>query len=427
MDSAGNTAPAARKTRTAAAAAAGTARARAPHRHAGPQLRRWRPRGREEGTDTGPTRAVKLAKIPLHHKLQTVKKLGEPAARRKPRRGRPGNGARPKQGACAPQFPSPPASRARAPLGELRSPAQPRSPLWASGSRPRAGLIAEVDATPASPAAGDLAGMGLEAGSGEKTKLARSRPSPRVSSLSGPSQRGTGAASRSSGTAGVRRRRGAKGHSEGRGREAPGKEPGRRGRSSSSPPPPAPGIAARGERLTGGRWHTLGDGGDWPRLRGAPAAGCLSEGEGAETSPRLALPGSLGGWRLRIVPSREPGERGRGGPKERAVGKGLLEERRGHREARTGWRPAALPFFHPGELRKPQRAEAGLQDALGSGRREATQNGPPRSGRLAPRQGRLSQAGALKRDGMWFQQDLGPAGGSGERLQGAACKDRSEH
>lgn len=158
----------------------------------------------------------------------------------------------------------------------------------------------------------------------------------------------------------MRRRRGAKGHSEGRGREAPGKEPGRRGRSSSSPPPPAPGIAARGERLTGGRWHTLGDGGDWPRLRGAPAAGCLSEGEGAETSPRLALPGSLGGWRLRIVPSREPGERGRGGPKERAVGKGLLEERRGHREARTGWRPAALPFFHPGELRKPQRAEAGV-------------------------------------------------------------------
>lgn len=99
---------------------------------------------------------------------------------------------------------------------------------------------------------------------------------PRVSSISGPSQRGTGAAARSSGTAGVKRRRGATGHSEGRGREAPGKEPGRRGRSSSSPPPPAPGIAARGERLTGGRWHTLGEGGDWPRLRGAPAAGCLS-------------------------------------------------------------------------------------------------------------------------------------------------------
>lgn len=60
------------------------------------------------------------------------------------------------------------------------------------------------------------------------------------------------------------------------------------------------------------------------------------------------------------MPSREPGERERGGPKERVVGKGLLEERRGHRAARTGWRPAALPFFHPGELRKAQRAEAGV-------------------------------------------------------------------
>ena len=38
--------------------------------------------------------------------------------------------------------------------------------------------------------------------------------------------------------------------------------------------------------------------------------------------------------------------------------KGLLEERRGHRAGRTGWRPAALPFFHPGEPRKVQRAEA---------------------------------------------------------------------
>ena len=45
--------------------------------------------------------------------------------------------------------------------------------------------------------------------------------------------------------------------------------------------------------------------------------------------------------------------------------KGLLEERRGHRAGRTGWRPAALPFFHPGEPRKVQRAEARVTGCRG--------------------------------------------------------------
>ena len=42
----------------------------------GPNSGAGGPGKEKEGTDTGPTRAVKLAKIPLHHKLQKVKKLG---------------------------------------------------------------------------------------------------------------------------------------------------------------------------------------------------------------------------------------------------------------------------------------------------------------------------------------------------------------
>ena len=73
------------------------------------------------------------------------------------------------------------------------------------------------------------------------------------------------------------------------------------------------------------------------------------------------------------MPSREPGERWEGGQKDRAVGKGLLEERRGHRAGRTGWRRAALPFFQPGELRKAQRAEAGVTGWRGGGDLELTE------------------------------------------------------
>lgn len=63
-----------------------------------------------------------------------------------------------------------------------------------------------------------------------------------------------------------------------------------------------------------------------------------------ENSPQLARPDPLGGWRLRMLPSREPGARGE--DKRGLVGKGcrgVLEERRGHRAGR----PAALAFLHP--------------------------------------------------------------------------------
>lgn len=70
-----------------------------------------------------------------------------------------------------------------------------------------------------------------------------------------------GAASRSSGMAGVRLSGvpRAKARAEAARRLGRSQEGG--AESAAPPPPPAPGIEARGERLTGGRWHTLGEGG----------------------------------------------------------------------------------------------------------------------------------------------------------------------
>lgn len=108
-----------------------------------------------------------------------------------------------------------------------------------------------------------------------------------------------------------------------------GKEPGRRARSSSSPPPPAPWD--RGPRREADRRQMAHAGEAIGRgSEGAPAAGCcLSLGGGGEQPPKARHSGSLGGWRLRIVPSREPGRGGRGGQKERAVREGLLEGKEG--------------------------------------------------------------------------------------------------
>lgn len=83
-------------------------------------------------------------------------------------------------------------------------------------------------------------------------------------------------APRNSGMAGVRLTGGAKGQSEGRGREAAGKQPARSGRICSSPT--RAGAWDRGPRREADRRQMAhaGGGGDWPRLQGAPAAGCLS-------------------------------------------------------------------------------------------------------------------------------------------------------
>lgn len=106
------------------------------------------------------------------------------------------------------------------------------------------------------------------------------------------------------------------------------------GPEAAAPTPPAPGIAARGEADRRQMAHA-GEG-DWPRLRGAPAAGLPLLGEGGERPPARP-PGLSGGLETsqdRAQP--EAGERWEGGQKERAVGKGLLEERRGHRAGSTG-------------------------------------------------------------------------------------------
>lgn len=130
-----------------------------------------------------------------------------------------------------------------------------------------------------------------------------------------------------------------------------------KGRAEAAAPHPRRRLGSR-PRLTGGRWHTPGEG-RWPRLRLPPRA-ASPRGEGAENSPRLALPGLSGGWRLRIVPSREP-ERGGRVVKGTCGGEGAAGGRRGHRAGSTGWRRAALPF--------PTWGTAGGPEGRGSGNR----------------------------------------------------------
>lgn len=120
-------------------------------------------------------------------------------------------------------------------------------------------------------------------------------------------------------------------------------------------PTPA-GAWDRGPRREAGRRqmaHARG-GGRLAAAPGCPRRGLPLLGGGGGEQPPARPPGLSGG--LETADRAQPGARreGRGGPKERAVGKGLLEERRGHRA------PAALPLFRPGELRKAQRAETGV-------------------------------------------------------------------
>lgn len=146
--------------------------------------------------------------------------------------------------------------------------------------------------------------------------------------------------------------RGAEGRGEGRGRRAPGKEPGRRGRISSSPTPG--GAWDRGPRREADRRQMAHAGGGRGRLawlRGALAMGCLSLEEGAENSPPRTRAGSPGGWRPPIPPS-PAGSLERGGRTKGAQwGRGVLEERGGGSQA---GRPQRCPFPPAGNPERPR-------------------------------------------------------------------------
>lgn len=173
----------------------------------------------------------------------------------------------------------------------------------------------------------------------------------RVSNISAFTE-GSGSPSRS---LGVRLGGGAKGQSEGRGREAPGKEPGRRGRISSSPTPA--GAWDRGPRREADRRQMAhaGGGGRLASAPGCPRRGLLLLGGGGGEQPPARPPRLSGG--LETADHAQPRSRREGGGQKELGGEGVCGGRGG--VTRGGQARSAAPFHPRGAVEGPEAGGGG--------------------------------------------------------------------